>query len=132
VQVKPGLYKVGTPGPESPVFVTTNFALTYYTVESDIASNGINSYILSINTDGIGVQASVAGGQLTPTKIKDAMGETGFDWKGQKYAGLVLPGMAAKFSGELEDLFAGQAKILVGPEDSGRISEWMKSFWPPK
>jgi len=132
VQVKPGLYKVGKPGPESPVFVTTNFALTYYTVESDIASNDINSYILCINTDGIGVQASVAGGQLTPTKIKDAMGETGFDLKGQKYAGLVLPGMAAKFSGELEDLFAGQAKILVGPEDSGRISGWMKDFWPPK
>jgi len=132
VQVKPGLYKVGNPGPESPVFVTTNFALTYYTVESDIASNSIDAYILSINTDGIGVQASVAGGQLTPTKIKDSMGETGFDWKGQKYAGLVLPGMAAKFSGELEDLFAGQTKIMVGPEDSGRISEWMKNFWPPK
>jgi len=132
VQVKPGLYKVGTPGPESPVFVTTNFALTYYTVESDIASNDIDAYILSINTDGIGVQASVAGGQLTPTKIKDAMGETGFDWKGQKYAGLVLPGMAARFSGELEDLFVGQTKILVGPEDSGRIPGWMKDFWPPK
>lgn len=109
VQVKPGLYKVGNPGPESPVFVTTNFALTYYTVESDIASNSIDAYILAINTDGIGVQASVAGGQLNPTKIKDAMGETGFDWKGQKYPALVLPGMAAKFSGELEDLFAGQA-----------------------
>lgn len=132
VQVKPGLYKVGNPGAESPVFVTTNFALTYYTVESDIASNGIDAYILSINTDGIGVQASVAGGQLTPVKIKDSMDETGFDWAGQKSAGLVLPGMAAKFSGELEDLFAGKAKIMVGPEDSGRISDWMKSFWPPK
>jgi len=132
VQVKPGLYKVGNPGAESPVFVTTNFALTYYTVESDIASNGIDAYILSINTDGIGVQASVAGGQLNPTKIKDAMGETGFDWKGQKYPALVLPGMAAKFSGELEDLFAGQAKIMVGPEDSGRIVGWMKDMWPPK
>jgi len=132
VQVKPGLYKVGNPGPESPVFVTTNFALTYYTVESDIASNSIDAYILAINTDGIGVQASVAGGQLNPTKIKDAMGETGFDWKGQKYPALVLPGMAAKFSGELEDLFAGQAKIMVGPEDSGRIVGWMKDMWPPK
>jgi len=132
VQVKPGLYKVGNPGPESPVFVTTNFALTYYTVESDIASNAIDAYILAINTDGIGVQASVAGGQLNPTKIKDAMGETGFDWKGQKYPALVLPGMAAKFSGELEDLFAGQAKIMVGPEDSGRIVGWMKDMWPPK
>jgi acetyl-CoA decarbonylase/synthase complex subunit gamma len=132
VQVKPGIYKVGNPGAESPVFVTTNFALTYYTVESDIASNSIDAYIMSINTDGIGVQASVAGGQLTPTKIKDSFDESDFKWEGQKNPGLVLPGMAAKFSGELEDLFAGKTKIMVGPEDSGRISEWMKSFWPPK
>jgi acetyl-CoA decarbonylase/synthase complex subunit gamma len=132
VQVKPGIYKVGNPGPESPVFVTTNFALTYYTVESDIASNNIDSYIIAINTDGIGVQASVAGGQLTPTKIKDSFAEADFKWENQKNPGMVLPGMAARFSGELEDLFAGKTKILVGPEDSGRIVEWMKSFWPPK
>lgn len=132
VQVKPGIYKVGNPGAESPVFVTTNFALTYYTVESDVASNGIDAYIISINTDGIGVQASVAGGQLNPTKIKDSFAETDFKWENQKYPALVLPGMAAKFSGELEDLFQGKAKIMVGPEDSGRISEWMTKFWPPK
>ena len=132
VQVKPGIYKVGSPGAESPVFVTTNFALTYYTVESDIASNGIDAYILCINTDGIGVQASVAGGQLNPTKIKDASAEADFKWETQKYPALVLPGMAAKFSGELEDLFGGKAKIMVGPEDSGRIVGWMKDFWPPK
>jgi len=32
VQVKPGMHNVGQPTPESPVFLTTNFALTYYTV----------------------------------------------------------------------------------------------------
>ena len=132
VQVKPGIYKVGNPGPESPVFVTTNFALTYYTVESDIASNSIDAYIMAINTDGIGVQASVAGGQLTPTKILDSFKEAGFDWSALKYPAIVLPGMAAKFSGELEDLFAGKVKIMVGPEDSGRIVGWMKDMWPPK
>jgi acetyl-CoA decarbonylase/synthase complex subunit gamma len=132
VQVKPGMYKVGNPSPESPVFITTNFALTYYTVESDIASNAIDAYILSINTDGIGVQASVAGGQLTPTKIKDSFAETDFKFETQKYPAIVLPGMAAKFSGELEDLFGGKVKIMVGPEDSGRIVDWMKSYWPPK
>jgi len=25
-----------------------------------------------------------------------------------------------------------KAKIMVGPEDSGRIIGWMKDFWPPK
>ncbi len=61
--------------------MTTNFALTYYTVESDVASNGIDAYIISIGTDGIGVQASVAGGQLNPTKIKDSFGETDFKFE---------------------------------------------------
>ena len=45
---------------------------------------------------------------------------------------IVLPGMAAKFSGELEELFEGKVKIMVGPEDSGRIIGWMKDYWPPK
>jgi acetyl-CoA decarbonylase/synthase complex subunit gamma len=112
--------------------VTTNFALTYYTVESDVASNGIDAYIISIGTDGIGVQASVAGGQLNPTKIKDSFGETDFKFENQKHPAIVLPGMAAKFSGELEELFEGKVKIMVGPEDSGRIIGWMKDYWPPK
>ena len=132
VQVKPGIYKVGNAGAESPVFLTTNFALTYYTVESDLASNGIDSYLVAINTDGIGVQASVAGGQITPQKILDFFNESGFDWAGQKHPAIVLPGMCARFSGELEDLFAGKTKIMVGPEDSGRIIGWMKEMWPPK
>ena len=70
--------------------------------------------------------------RLSPVKIQDSFNEAGFDWAGQKYPAMVLPGMAAKFSGELEDLFAGKAKIMVGPEDSGRIIGWMKDFWPPK
>jgi acetyl-CoA decarbonylase/synthase complex subunit gamma len=101
-------------------------------VESDVASNNIDAYIMSINTDGIGVQASVAGGQLNPQKIVEAFKEADFDFTKMKYPSIVLPGMAAKFSGELEDLFGGKVKILVGPEDSGRIVEWMKSYWPPK
>jgi acetyl-CoA decarbonylase/synthase complex subunit gamma len=132
VQVKPGIHTVGSPKPESPVFLTTNFALTYYTVESDLGSNGIDAYLMSLNTDGIGVQASVAGGQMTPQKIADAFNESDFKFESQKYPALVLPGMAAKFSGELEDLFGGKVKIMVGPEDSGRLGEWMKTQWPPK
>lgn len=132
VQVKPGIHTVGSPKPESPVFLTTNFALTYYTVESDLGSNGIDAYLMSLNTDGIGVQASVAGGQMTPQKIADAFKESDFKFENQKYPALVLPGMAAKFSGELEDLLGGKVKIMVGPEDSGRLGEWMKTQWPPK
>ena len=37
-----------------------------------------------------------------------------------------------EYTKKLEVIFAGKAKIMVGPEDSGRIIGWMKDFWPPK
>jgi acetyl-CoA decarbonylase/synthase complex subunit gamma len=132
VQVKPGLHKVGKPTEDSPIFLTTNFALTYYTVESDLGSNEIDCYLLAVNTDGIGVQASVAGGQLTPSKIKDAFTEAEVDFSKTSHKSFILPGMAAKFSGELDDLYKYEVKALVGPEDSGRIPGWMEKQWPPK
>ena len=54
VKVAPGVNEVGSPTKDSPVIVTTNFALTYYTVESDLSSNKINCYLAAVDTDEIG------------------------------------------------------------------------------
>ncbi|MDF2955816.1 MAG: CO dehydrogenase/acetyl-CoA synthase gamma subunit [Candidatus Alkanophagales archaeon MCA70_species_2] len=129
VAVEPGLKVLGSPVEESPVFVTTNFALTYYTVESDITSSNIDSYLLVIDTEGICVEAAVAGGQLTAAKIKEALEASELENK-VKHKTLVLPGLAARISGETED--ATGWKVMVGPLDSGRIPNWMEKNWPPK
>ena len=131
VQVDPGIRIMGNPDEKSPVFVTTNFALTYYTVESDISSNGIDSYIVVVNTDGIGVEAAIAGGQFTPAKVNETL--TSSDIKMDEkvdHKCLVLPGLAARISGETEE--ATGWKVFVGPQDSGRIPGWMGNNWPPK
>ncbi|MBP1909018.1 acetyl-CoA decarbonylase/synthase complex subunit gamma [Methanolobus bombayensis] len=131
VTVDPGMYKVGEPTADSPVLVTTNFALTYYTVESDIASNKIDCYLWAIDTDGIGVEAAVAGGQLTAEKIKKGIEESGFDLKKDtSHNTVVIPGLAARLQGDVED--ATGANVLVGPADSGRIPGWMEKNWPPQ
>jgi len=128
VQVDAGIREIGEPNENSPVFVTTNFALTYYTVESDLSSNGIDCYLAVVNTDGIGVEAAVAGGQLTAQKIKDTLDE--FDFSKLSHRTVVIPGLAARLQGELEDLTG--LKVLVGPQDSGRIPGWMDKNWPPE
>ncbi|MBN1763422.1 MAG: acetyl-CoA decarbonylase/synthase complex subunit gamma [Methanomicrobia archaeon] len=129
VSVEPGLRKIGTPTADSPLFLTTNFALTYYTVESDLSSNKIDSYLMVVDTDGIGVEASVAGGQLTAGLIKDAL-ESNEAEKKLHHKTLVIPGLAARLSGETEDVTGWN--VLVGPRDSGRIPGWMEGNWPPK
>lgn len=126
VQVTPGLKETGTPTRKSPVFVTTNFALTFYTVESDISSNKIDSYIVVVDTGGLGVEPAVAGGQLTASKIKDAVEFTKVKEK-IDHNTLVIPGLAARLKGDLED--ATGMTILVGPTDSGRIPSWMETHW---
>jgi len=130
VSVEPGLREVGTPTTgESPLFVTTNFALTYYTVESDLASNKIDSYLMVVDSEGMGVESAVAGGQLNAGTMKDALESFDVEQK-VKHKTMVIPGLAARLSGETEDVTGWT--VLVGPRDSGRIPGWMENNWPPE
>lgn len=131
VKVAPGVNEVGSPTKDSPVIVTTNFALTYYTVESDLSSNKINCYLAAVDTDGIGVEAAVAGGQLTAAKIKDTFQKANFEFKDKtSHSTLILPGLAARLQGDVEDVTG--LRVMIGPPDSGRIPGWMEKNWPPK
>ncbi|MDI9646185.1 MAG: acetyl-CoA decarbonylase/synthase complex subunit gamma [Archaeoglobales archaeon] len=129
VQVEPGLRPINDPKPEDPVFLTTNFALTYYTVESDLTSAKIRGWLLVLNTEGICVEASVAGGKFTASGVKQLIEQTKIAEKvNHKY--LVIPGLAARLQGAIEDETGW--KVLVGPIDSGRIKGWLEKNWPPK
>jgi acetyl-CoA decarbonylase/synthase complex subunit gamma len=131
VKVEPKVYEVGSPDKDSPVIVTTNFALTYYTVESDLASNGIDCYLLATDTDGLGVEAAVAGGQMTGQKVSDEFKRVGFDFSEMTgHNTVILPGLAARLQGDMED--ASGLKVKIGPPDSGRIPGWMEKNWPPE
>lgn len=131
VKVAPGVNEVGTPTKDSPVIVTTNFALTYYTVESDLSSNKVNCYLAAVDTDGIGVEASVAGGQLTAAKIRDTFQKANFDFKEKTSHGtIILPGLAARLQGDVEDVTG--LRVMIGPPDSGRIPGWMEKNWQNK
>jgi len=129
VSVEPGLREIGNPTEKSPLFVTTNFALTYYTVESDISSNKIDSYLMVVDSEGIGVESAVAGGQLNAESFKDALESFKVEDK-VKHKTMVIPGLAARLSGETEDVTGWT--VLVGPRDSGRIPGWMDKNWPPE
>ncbi|ABE51814.1 acetyl-CoA decarbonylase/synthase complex subunit gamma [Methanococcoides burtonii] len=130
VTVDPAVYEIGSPTADSPLLVTTNFALTYYTVESDLSSNGVDCYLTAIDTDGIGVEAAVAGGQLTAAKIKKGLDDAGFDMEKLTHKVIVLPGLAARLQGDVEDETG--AGVMIGPADSGRLPGWMEQNWPPQ
>jgi len=126
VAVEPGLKVFGTPDENSPVMFTTNFALTYYTVASDIESAKLNIYLLVIDTEGIAVDSAVAGRKLTAEKVADAVKASGIEGK-VKHKKLLIPGKAARLSGEIEEMSGWQ--VLVGPRDSSDIPKYLKEKW---
>jgi len=129
VSVEPGLKEFGKPNENSPVLLTTNYALTYFTVESDIKSANLDCYLVVVDTGGISVESSVAGRYLTADTIADAIKEYKVEEK-IKHRYLILPGLAARLSGETED--ATGWRVLVGPKDSSGIPKFLSEKWPPK
>jgi acetyl-CoA decarbonylase/synthase complex subunit gamma len=126
VAVEPGLKVFGAPDENSPVMFTTNFALTYYTVASDIESAKVNAYLLVVDTEGIAVDSAVAGRKLTAEKVAEALKGSGIEGK-VKHKKLMIPGKAARLSGEIEELSGWQ--VLVGPRDSSDIPKFLLEKW---
>ncbi|MCK5628324.1 acetyl-CoA decarbonylase/synthase complex subunit gamma [Candidatus Bathyarchaeota archaeon] len=128
VAVEPGLKVLGTPDEKSPVFFTTNFALTYYTVASDIENSKINAYLLVLETEGSAVDSAVAGRKLTADTVAEAIKESGIESK-VKHRTIIIPGKASRISGEIEELSGW--KVLVGPRDSSEIPKYLIAKWQP-
>jgi acetyl-CoA decarbonylase/synthase complex subunit gamma len=128
VAVKPGLKEFGTPNENSPVLFTTNFALTYYTVASDIENSKTSAYLIVVETEGSAVDSGVAGRKLTAEKVADAIKETGVEKK-VNHRKIIIPGKASRISGEIEELSGW--KVQVGPRDSSEIPKYIIEKWQP-
>jgi acetyl-CoA decarbonylase/synthase complex subunit gamma len=124
--VQAGLKVFGKPDDNSPVMFTTNFALTYYTVASDLESARINAYLIVVDTGGIAVDSSVAGRRLTAEKVANALKASGIENK-VKHRRLIIPGKAVRLALEIAELSGWQ--VLVGPKDSSGIPKLLQEKW---
>jgi len=123
VAVEAGLKEYGNVGPDSPVMYTTNFALTFFTVESDIKQGGVDAYLVVVDTEGMSVQSAVAGRKLTADKVAETLEEVGIADK-VNHRILISPGMAARISGETEE--ASGWTVKVGTQDSSGIPKYIQ------
>jgi acetyl-CoA decarbonylase/synthase complex subunit gamma len=120
--VDSGVYDFGEVDENSPVILTTNFSLTFYTVEGDLKSGEATSYLLVLDTVGRAVDVAIAGGQLDGKAVADLIKETGIEDK-IKTRKMIIPGLAASVSGEIEDETGWE--VVVGPRDSSALANFL-------
>jgi len=124
--VEPKLNEVGAVTPNSPVIVTTNFSLTYFTVESEVGNSKVPTYISVVETEGMGVLNAYAGDKWSAEKIAKTLDQQKVREK-VNHNTIIIPGLVAVFRAELIDEFGWD--ILVGPEEAARIPSFLKNEW---
>jgi len=124
IQVEPGIYPIGDPGPDSPAFLTTNFSLTYFMVCGEIENAGISAHLVVPDCEGMSVLTAWAAGKFTGEKVAAFVKAEGLPgWADDKP--LVIPGYAAMLLGDLEEALPG-ARVMVGPQEAVDIGSFVK------
>ncbi len=126
IQVEAGLHMIGTPDQTSPVFVTTNFSLTYFTVEADTETARTAAWLVVVHTDGQSVMTAWAADKFNAETIAKAIADSNVAEK-VNHRRAVIPGGIAALSGKLEELSGWE--ILVGPKESAGLAAFMRTRW---
>jgi acetyl-CoA decarbonylase/synthase complex subunit gamma len=124
IQVQPGIYEINAPKPESPVLVTTNFSITYFSVANEVEGSGLPAWLLVTDAEGMSVLTAWAAGKFDAERIAKAVkGFNVADKVSRKR--IVLPGHVAVLSGELEGELPDW-EIRVGPREAVDLPAFMK------
>jgi acetyl-CoA decarbonylase/synthase complex subunit gamma len=124
IQVQPGIYEINSPNADSPVLVTTNFSITYFSVANEVEGSGLPAWLVVTDAEGMSVLTAWAAGKFDAERIGKAI-------KGYNVAEkinrkrIVIPGHVAVLSGELEEELPGW-EIRVGPREAVDLPAFMK------
>ena len=124
IQVQPDLYAIGEATADSPLYVTTNFSITYFSVANEISGSGRPGWLLVVDSEGMSVLTSWAAGKFDAERIAKAVKSSGVADK-ISHRKLVIPGHVSVLLGEIEEALPGW-KILVGPRDAVEIPSYIK------
>jgi len=125
IQVDPKVYPIGEPTPESPVFVTTNFSLTYFIVSGEIENSGISAHLVVADAEGQSVLTAWAAGKFVGETIAKFIKDIKLEQQ-VKTRKIVIPGLVSQISGDLEDNLPGW-EVIVGCQEASDIPSFVKS-----
>ena len=74
-RVSPGLYGLGSPGPDSPVLASANYRLSFDALRG--ALEGVDAYILVLDTRGINVWCAAGKGNFSTDELVSRIEKTG-------------------------------------------------------
>jgi len=123
-RVEPGLYALGNPTPESPVFVTANYTLSFDALRSALA--GQDGYILVLDTNGINVWCAAGKGTFGTDELLNRIEVSNLS-DVVSHRVLILPQLGAPGVAAHEIKKRSGFKVEYGPVLASDLSEYLKT-----
>ena len=125
--VEAKLYEIGSPDENSPVMFTTNFSLTYFSVEGEVERSKVPAYISVVDTEGLGVLNAYAGDKISAEQVVKTLQAQKASEK-VKHRKLIIPGLLPIFRAEIEDTSEWK-EVIIGPENAREIPAFLNKIW---
>jgi len=123
-KVEPGLYAIGNPTSDSPVFVSANYTLSFDALRS--ALDGIDGYILVLDTKGINVWCAAGKGTFGTEEIVNRIEVTHLH-EVVNHRDLILPQLSAPGVSAHEVKKRTKFKVEYGPVRAADLPEYLKT-----
>jgi len=123
-RVTPGLYAIGSPTPDSLVFVTANYTLSFDALR--VALTELDGYILVLDTQGINVWCAAGKGTFGTDELVRKI-KTAQLGKIVRHRTLILPQLGAPGIAAHEVKKHSGFKVEYGPARAADLSEYLKT-----
>jgi hypothetical protein len=123
-RVEPGLYALGHPGPDAPVFVTANYRLSFDALRAALA--GLDGYILVLDTDGINVWCAAGKGTFGTDELVHRIEVSGLKQVVSQRT-LILPQLGAAGVAAHEVRRHSGFRVEYGPVRAADLPEYLKT-----
>ncbi len=126
LQVESKVYEFNEPDENSPVILTTNFALTYFAVANELESLPFGSYLVVTPSDGMSVLTAWSADKFTADIAAKTVKKFNLAEKVKRKA-IIIPGLLSHMKDELENALEGW-EIIVGTIEACEIPDFIKSL----
>lgn len=130
LQVESKIYEFNNPDENSLIFMTTNFALTFYAVANELESLPVPSYLIVTPAEGMSVLTAWSAEKFTAVMVAKTLKKFDFASK-VKNRKIIIPGLLAHMKEELEEEISNAGldfKIIVGTIEAFAISDFVKNI----
>lgn len=129
LQVEAKIYEFHNPDENSLIFMTTNFALTFFAVANELENLDVPSYLIVAPTDGMSVLTAWSAEKFTAKTAAQTLKKWNFAEK-VKNRKIIIPGLLAHMKEELEQGLEG-FQIVTGTVNAYEISDFVNNLKTP-